>query len=249
MLSSSSRGENFAGEMKIKAHEIDNSEPLNTQSNDCTGITLLLCEIPNNESREESEDLIIEGIDVESPDQYVKVQKELSGNKKLYSADNSNDVKLHEITPGGIDAESSHEVTDAHESIEKKQENINYEDLKTANFTLDDDLMGASLRSVSTIDQGVLIISTEIGERRVPNCCAICLASYEFEDSVVWSTNAECIHAFHEDCVMDWLIKMYETYPCPCCRSPFVEIHTRKKKEKPILWEPGHAMNLNIISF
>mmetsp|Transcript_18404 Transcript_18404/g.42635 ORF Transcript_18404/g.42635 Transcript_18404/m.42635 type:complete len:138 (+) Transcript_18404:601-1014(+) len=83
--------------------------------------------------------------------------------------------------------------------------------------------------------------------RRVPNCCAVCLGPYSPGDSVVWSSNPECQHAFHEDCVTDWLVKMQGDHPCPCCRQTFVETPVTKK-EKKISWEAGRSMNLNAIS-
>mmetsp|Transcript_4886 Transcript_4886/g.7370 ORF Transcript_4886/g.7370 Transcript_4886/m.7370 type:complete len:262 (-) Transcript_4886:86-871(-) len=56
----------------------------------------------------------------------------------------------------------------------------------------------------------------------VTDCCAICLDPYEVGDVVLWSANAECHHAFHEDCIMQWLLS--KVYPaCPCCRQLFVD--------------------------
>lgn len=87
--------------------------------------------------------------------------------------------------------------------------------------------------------------------RRVPNCCAICLAPYEVNETVVWSCchgqtsnsktnnnndkatiNTGCNHAFHYDCMIDWLIKVQDGTPCPCCRQEFTDlpINTRRRK-------------------
>eukprot|EP00521_Asterionellopsis_glacialis_P013547 CAMPEP_0195295552 /NCGR_PEP_ID=MMETSP0707-20130614/17618_1 /TAXON_ID=33640 /ORGANISM="Asterionellopsis glacialis, Strain CCMP134" /LENGTH=230 /DNA_ID=CAMNT_0040356801 /DNA_START=41 /DNA_END=730 /DNA_ORIENTATION=- len=40
--------------------------------------------------------------------------------------------------------------------------------------------------------------------RLVPNCCAVCLCAYEPGDTIVWSYNSECPHAFHDECLIDW---------------------------------------------
>ena len=99
------------------------------------------------------------------------------------------------------------------------------------------DPMESSVRSTSTIDQGFLVLHTQQGDRLVPNCCAVCLASYEKGDDVVWSKNENCCHAFHEGCVTDWLTgpKMQVSNPCPCCRCIFVNTEeVRPHKEQPL---------------
>jgi Ring finger domain len=77
-------------------------------------------------------------------------------------------------------------------------------------------------------DEGVDQLNTTIRRgRSVPNCCAICLGSYEVDDIVVWSSNeSDCQHAFHEDCMIEWMCKMQTGTPCPLCRQNFLpELH------------------------
>jgi len=60
----------------------------------------------------------------------------------------------------------------------------------------------------------------------VPNECAICLEEYHEGDTIVWSTNQNCQHAFHRDCLASYLAKVTSvenSYPCPCCRQNFFE--------------------------
>ncbi|KAK1743819.1 hypothetical protein QTG54_005416 [Skeletonema marinoi] len=71
--------------------------------------------------------------------------------------------------------------------------------------------------------------------------CAICLSEYEKCDRVCWSSNTECSHVFHEDCILQWLIssgekksmnqyfftnptdeKLLEKVICPCCLQDFI---------------------------
>ncbi len=78
--------------------------------------------------------------------------------------------------------------------------------------------------------------------RAVPNFCAVCLMKYEISDRVCWSSNSECSHMFHEDCILQWLAtlgrtnsraKLFSATPsekklldfeltCPCCRNDFI---------------------------
>jgi hypothetical protein len=80
------------------------------------------------------------------------------------------------------------------------------------------------------------------GRRSCPIFCAICLAEYEPSERVSWSSNPDCTHAFHEDCVVEWLVTLGRTkskhvrfleepteaqllhyhLECPCCRQDFV---------------------------
>ena len=107
----------------------------------------------------------------------------------------------------------------------------------------DDDDVGAN---------GFLVLRG-IGEnsftgREVPNCCAICLGDYEVGDRVVWSSNPECQHAFHMDCVIDWLTKMRDGTPCPCCRAEFTDLEQNEKDSK-ITWRAGRAFDLGRVAF
>mmetsp|Transcript_15543 Transcript_15543/g.22105 ORF Transcript_15543/g.22105 Transcript_15543/m.22105 type:complete len:336 (+) Transcript_15543:138-1145(+) len=80
-----------------------------------------------------------------------------------------------------------------------------------------------------------------VEKRNVPIFCAICLSEYDKGDGVCWSSNAECSHVFHEDCILQWLIssgkkramsqyftkhptdaKLLENEFCPCCRQEFI---------------------------
>lgn len=55
--------------------------------------------------------------------------------------------------------------------------------------------------------------------RHVDGQCALCIDDYEAGDQVVWS-DLECPHAFHKECIMQWLSKGKKR--CPVCRNWFV---------------------------
>jgi hypothetical protein len=68
------------------------------------------------------------------------------------------------------------------------------------------------------------------GPRQILPSCAICLGSYTVGDHLCWSTNVECCHAFHQECILQWCIQSIKTNPganhclCPCCRHIFVKL-------------------------
>ena len=60
----------------------------------------------------------------------------------------------------------------------------------------------------------------------VSNLCAICLDSFHVDDVVVWSSNSQCQHVFHEFCIIDYLVKVKKNkgQPCPTCRQNFIDL-------------------------
>mmetsp|Transcript_16164 Transcript_16164/g.44755 ORF Transcript_16164/g.44755 Transcript_16164/m.44755 type:complete len:330 (+) Transcript_16164:169-1158(+) len=58
--------------------------------------------------------------------------------------------------------------------------------------------------------------------RTVQNECSICLCEYEVGSDVVWSSNPQCDHVFHANCIEQWLMKQRDGPLCPCCRRDFV---------------------------
>lgn len=78
--------------------------------------------------------------------------------------------------------------------------------------------------------------------RECPIFCAICLMEYETSERISWSSNQDCTHVFHEDCIVQWLVSLGRTkskmqrfsedpteaqllnyqLECPCCRQDFI---------------------------
>ena len=87
-------------------------------------------------------------------------------------------------------------------------------------------------------DFGVLDLPRKQYPRAVPNFCAICLEAYRQNETVVWSSNIDCSHAFHQDCMLDYLmikkLKGKDTVvsPCPCCRQAFMDLSPEEADEK-----------------
>lgn len=107
--------------------------------------------------------------------------------------------------------------------------------------TEDDILMemeGVEERDDSDFDRGILV-TPRVVHPTAENCCVICLESYQPGESVVWSTNVDCEHVFHRDCIVKYFDKIQRrvaSTPCPCCRSPFtsmtVEIRAQRRQRR-----------------
>lgn len=75
---------------------------------------------------------------------------------------------------------------------------------------------------------------------KIPNCCAICLCSYDVGDTIIWSCDKDCVHAFHDECIIPWLVKN-QSGECPCCRRQFTDLpppdgKQKKSDARPSVW-------------
>lgn len=88
----------------------------------------------------------------------------------------------------------------------------------------------------------------------VTNCCAICLDSYEPNDIVVWSpVSSDCQHAFHENCILDWMCTNQKGTPCPMCRQDILpnlhQFYNGKYIKQYNMVAPQSTFNLSAIKF
>jgi len=93
--------------------------------------------------------------------------------------------------------------------------------------------------------------------RLVPASCAVCLSELEVGQTISWSSNPNCLHVFHQECVVRWFLSVakknlmrissnegvvldlttdplrYEfSKQCPCCRREFLD---EKKEEEEVV--------------
>ncbi len=60
------------------------------------------------------------------------------------------------------------------------------------------------------------------GNRSVSGLCAICLCPYSTGEKITWSPEISCQHAFHKECIIQWLAKK-EELKCPVCRQDYCQ--------------------------
>lgn len=95
---------------------------------------------------------------------------------------------------------------------------------RRANTADTTDISSSSGSGPSESTESLAPSSTLQASHKIPNECAICLCEYEKGDVIVTSCDSACPHAFHQECIVEWLVKMQEGTPCPCCRRQFVEL-------------------------
>jgi Ring finger domain len=78
------------------------------------------------------------------------------------------------------------------------------------------------MESESKVDESTFVLIPDHA-RGVPNSCAICLSPYEVGDTIVWSSNPMCEHAFHAECMIHWSVEEHGPPHCPCCRKIFIQ--------------------------
>ena len=58
--------------------------------------------------------------------------------------------------------------------------------------------------------------------------CPICLEPYKEGDEICWSSNDDCPHSFHLDCMMKWLMTHDN---CPLCRADYLNLKKEEEDE------------------
>jgi hypothetical protein len=114
-----------------------------------------------------------------------------------------------------------------------------------------------ALEMICEEDFGILDLPRKHSPQAVPNACAICLESYKPDETVVWSSNIDCSHAFHQDCILDYAVnlkKVKDNVPCPCCRQDFMCLSSEDVEKgasdtealNAIMADAAHVVSLNV---
>jgi len=89
-----------------------------------------------------------------------------------------------------------------------------------ADNTILEDNLHLKLPVLANGDNGVSVDMPV--QRHVSGSCAICIDPYQAGEKVIWSTNVDCKHAFHDECILTWLSKGKKR--CPVCRHFFCPV-------------------------
>jgi hypothetical protein len=120
------------------------------------------------------------------------------------------------------------------------------------------DALSPDLEMICEEDFGILDLPRKHSPRAVPNVCAICLEIYKPDETVVWSSNIECSHAFHQDCILDYAVKLNkakDNVPCPCCRQDFMGLPSAAEQKEgasdtetlnAIMADTSHLVSVNV---
>ncbi len=132
---------------------------------------------------------------------------------------NGHDPYDEEAPPDLHSASTS--IQSEEESYEETQEEVNYKSDITV--TASERLKSSMKNSLQKISDRLLGMSDRDeeggGSLYCPKKCAICLEPYKVGDEICWSKNEKCSHAFHLDCMSEWLM---ENDDCPLCRENYL---------------------------
>ena len=118
--------------------------------------------------------------------------------------------------------------------LESESEDENYvarsiDDHAAAPTVVSDSLptMGDIESSMDTLQSTDNVPGDAFDERSTSHglVCDICLDDYQVNQVVAWSKNVECKHAFHVDCISDWLQRRPT---CPTCRQEYITVGKKR---------------------
>mmetsp|Transcript_23533 Transcript_23533/g.36180 ORF Transcript_23533/g.36180 Transcript_23533/m.36180 type:complete len:142 (+) Transcript_23533:491-916(+) len=87
-----------------------------------------------------------------------------------------------------------------------------------------DQIRLAIWNQTQTLEEDVIIGDEETGEDDYSSKCPICLNGMQIGQEITRSTDPQCHHSYHKECILEWMLRPKSELHCPCCRRDFVNI-------------------------
>jgi len=82
-------------------------------------------------------------------------------------------------------------------------------------------VVAAAMKTKEMTDSSFLMdANTDITQENEDLMCTICLDPFEIGDEITFSRHLRCLHCFHKDCVIPWMMLNDD---CPMCRTRLID--------------------------
>ena len=132
-------------------------------------------------------------------------------------------------------ADQNHPTTNDHKNVDK-EEGIDVVPSSTSQLQQDENIVDVSnsdsrqgklkkgdiyaQSSLRSLQNAMNIkVSSTSSSLYSPKSCPICMEPYETGDEIAWSKNENCLHVFHQECIVGWLMTSND---CPLCRQDYL---------------------------
>ena len=95
----------------------------------------------------------------------------------------------------------------------------NRDNIGNPNHNTNNDKSIKTRRKSNILARRISLSLQTLGTESEPIGCNICLMEFQIGEDVAWSKNPDCIHGFHMECIVDWLLVKNE---CPVCRRDYM---------------------------
>lgn len=159
----------------------------------------------------DNEVALLEDEDIDFPHEYIMALRSIHSSMSITWHDNNNNGK----TTGTRDNNDA--VTLA--SVVPSRAGNSTHRMAVGVFGNKNDILIETLQSIRS---NLNITSDHSNKSSIysPKTCPVCFGDYVKGDDIAWSKNEKCCHAFHTDCILEWLMNHDE---CPMCRNDYLQ--------------------------
>lgn len=161
--------------------------------------------------------IIIRTVVSKQPEKHITCKKSSSPNisqRDLEPLDLSSSIKSQTMTDYESISPLSHLKCQCEENERKPNKSNNKEDQTSDSFTSFEN------KKSSLFSSRVSVQLDDLSNKNA-SVCLICLNGYKVGETVASSFNIDCIHCYHKDCILEWLVRTNTT--CPVCRREFLQ--------------------------